>query len=96
MIISRFGHSSSHKSLSLLSSFQWSEGVKHGFGVLVNPNGEEYVGEFFEGRMEGVGRLTSGNGDVYEGSFARNRFVCLCVCCLCLLSVSEGEREGKG
>ena len=46
-------------------------GVPHGFGTMVEFDGETYEGEFVMGDRDGAGKLTHTNGDVFEGTFKR-------------------------
>lgn len=58
----------------ILYSGNWVDGKFHGSGKLVYPNGDAYVGDFFEGRMCGQGTLTLNNGFTYDGQWKDDHF----------------------
>ena len=46
---------------------------RHGYGYLVNPNGDTYEGEFVYDARHGQGVYKFKNGDVYEGAFSQDK-----------------------
>jgi hypothetical protein len=55
------------------------------------PNGDQYIGEIFNGKYIGVGTLLFANGDKYEGEFKDNRYHGLGV----LIYASGDRYEGQ-
>ncbi|MBW4707256.1 hypothetical protein KX928_05600 [Roseobacter sp. YSTF-M11] len=49
---------------------QWQDGVMHGTGLLLLPNGDQYAGGFKRGRQDGTGSLTDVFGNILDGQFA--------------------------
>eukprot|EP01032_Pedospumella_encystans_P020893 gene20893-23726_t len=48
----------------------YKDGLKHGVGKMVFPNGNTYEGEWFENKMQGEGTYTYKQaGDIYSGSW---------------------------
>ena len=45
------------------------DGYKEGFGILIDNNGNKYIGDWKKDKLNGKGRLLSINGDYYEGEF---------------------------
>ena len=46
----------------------------NGQGALTYPDGEKYVGEFWDGRPNGKGTYTYPNGDKYVGEFRDGKY----------------------
>ncbi|MEO6395642.1 MAG: hypothetical protein ABIO40_06995 [Devosia sp.] len=49
---------------------QWRQGLMHGEGRLMLPNGDEYAGLFADGRRQGRGLYIDATGAIYDGGFA--------------------------
>ncbi len=47
-------------------------GERHGYGIYISKNGNEYRGEWQHNKREGLGVVKVGNGDVFEGQFENN------------------------
>lgn len=45
------------------------EGLQHGRGVEIKPNGSKYLGYYVHGKIHGQGRLKNAEGIVYQGNF---------------------------
>ena len=41
---------------------------RHGFGILIWPDGSKYVGYWKHDKANGKGRLIHSEGDIYEGN----------------------------
>ena len=50
----------------------WENDCQHGEGEIFLQNGENYVGDFFEGKMEGIGIYTYPSGCEYVGEFLQD------------------------
>jgi hypothetical protein len=48
------------------------DGERHGYGIYMSKNGNEYRGEWLHNKREGLGVVKIGNGDVFEGQFQHN------------------------
>jgi hypothetical protein len=46
---------------------EWQDGLPHGSGKLIYPDGSCYVGSFAKGVPNGEGRFVSSQGWYYEG-----------------------------
>ena len=44
-------------------------GVPNGFGIMIFPNGNKYIGDWKDGRWNGQGTFTTSNGSKYEGEY---------------------------
>jgi len=55
---------------------KWKNGLRHGkgYGTIINPTGEKYVGEFKDGKRNGQGTFTFSNGNKYLGKFKNGKF----------------------
>jgi len=51
----------------------FENGVQHGTGSYILPNGFEYTGDWVEGEIRGNGIARFPNGSVYEGEFAKGK-----------------------
>ena len=51
---------------------QWYDGMKHGIGKMIYPDGSSYEGEWANGEREGEGVYRYVNGDIYSGSWAQD------------------------
>ena len=49
-------------------------GVPHGEGIMIYPDGSTYKGEWKNGKRDGFGRITYPNGDQISGEWARDVF----------------------
>ena len=45
------------------------DGIPHGRGIEVKPNGSKYLGYYFHGKIQGPGRLCNKEGVIYQGPF---------------------------
>lgn len=45
------------------------DGIPDGYGVITNPDGSVYVGNFINGQSHGKGKITYPGGASYEGEF---------------------------
>jgi hypothetical protein len=45
------------------------DGIKHGLGKMVFPNGDTYHGEWKQDKMHGDGSYMYANGDIFSGKF---------------------------
>eukprot|EP00403_Amphidinium_massartii_P012579 CAMPEP_0178416990 /NCGR_PEP_ID=MMETSP0689_2-20121128/24347_1 /TAXON_ID=160604 /ORGANISM="Amphidinium massartii, Strain CS-259" /LENGTH=380 /DNA_ID=CAMNT_0020038349 /DNA_START=164 /DNA_END=1304 /DNA_ORIENTATION=+ len=52
---------------------QWKGSVRHGYGVITQPDGSRYEGVFHEGQAHGEGKFVASNGNRYEGQWVGNR-----------------------
>ena len=53
---------------------EFTNNLKHGFGVYEWSDGTKYEGNFVEDRKDGFGTYYFYNGDKYEGNFKEDRF----------------------
>mmetsp|Transcript_5875 Transcript_5875/g.9678 ORF Transcript_5875/g.9678 Transcript_5875/m.9678 type:complete len:232 (+) Transcript_5875:51-746(+) len=52
----------------------YKDGLKHGVGKMVYPNGDVYEGEWFENKMQGEGTYTyKKTTDIYSGAWVGNK-----------------------
>ena len=77
------------------------DGLHHGWGTLVYPNGTSYVGEFKEGIREGEGTWKHQNGTIYSGIWQNDRYHGQGILVILGMLTYEGEwveglREGYG
>ncbi len=49
------------------------DGLRHGKGRLIAPDGFRYEGSWKEGEIDGEGVATYANGDVYTGHFTAGK-----------------------
>lgn len=58
--------------VKVIASFEgmYVDGVKHGLGKMVFPNGDTYHGEWQRDKMHGDGSYVYANGDIFSGKFA--------------------------
>lgn len=45
------------------------QGIRHGFGIQVWPDGAKYKGQWVENRAQGKGTFWHADGDLFEGEF---------------------------
>ena len=57
----------------LVSSGEYSDDRRHGYGDMTKANGRRYIGEFVQGRRHGKGQMSFPNGDKYTGDWQRGR-----------------------
>jgi hypothetical protein len=48
---------------------EWQEGMPHGQGTSISPNGDRYTGEFCDGLPNGHGDHQFANGERYVGEY---------------------------
>lgn len=60
--IEGYGHSEWKKN-------DWIDGMRHGNGKYIFPNGDVYEGNWENDKFQGEGKMLYANGDVYEGSW---------------------------
>ena len=77
------------------------DGLPHGWGTLIYPNGTSYVGEFKEGIREGKGTWKHQNGAIYIGTWKNDRYHGQGILIIPGMLTYEGEwveglREGYG
>ena len=51
---------------------QWHNNLPHGQIIELNPSGDKYEGEYFEGKRQGQGTLTLSSQKTYVGAFVDN------------------------
>ena len=76
-------------------------GLRHGEGTYIWPDGRKYIGNWHEGKQEGEGTLLESDGSVYIGTFAKGQKhgfgrLCLKNGITYLGNWSQGKRHGKG
>ena len=52
---------------------EWKNGLREGFGIYINNNGDKYIGNWKNNLEEGDGRYIYKNGDIYDGSFKEGK-----------------------
>ena len=52
---------------------QWKNGKIHGYGHILFPDGNYYIGDFIDGFKDGQGIFTWHNGNKYTGYWEKNR-----------------------
>lgn len=45
------------------------DGLQHGRGMEIRPNGSKFMGYFYHGKIKGLGRLINAEGILYQGNF---------------------------
>jgi len=50
---------------------QWKQGKLHGFGRIIDEEGNCYIGEFADGLRDGQGRFIWKSGDIFDGYYSK-------------------------
>lgn len=61
----------SHADICHRYTGEFKNGRYHGYGFLVNHEGDQYAGEFKDGKKHGHGQLTLACGDTYIGQWEK-------------------------
>ncbi|XP_019316683.2 MORN repeat-containing protein 1 isoform X6 [Panthera pardus] len=73
---------------------EWKGGKKHGYGRLVDRDGQAYWGWFHDNQRHGQGHMVFRNGDEYEGDWVRDQRQGHGVLCCADGSTYEGQWHG--